>query len=116
MLFVCKKKKALVEARNQADALIYQTKKSIMEMGSSLDSSMISSIETTINSLKHVMNGEDTDEIGRLTETLRQASHEMATAVYQQSADTGTQSSSGNSGSDMPDDDEVVDAEYQEVA
>ena len=109
-----KRKKLLVEARNQADALIYQTQKSMMEMGTQLDPSTKSSIDTTISSLKQAVNGEDIDDIQRLTDALTQAAHQMATTAYQQSAGTGTQYDSASPG-DMPEDD-VVDAEYKEVA
>ena len=109
-----KRKKLLVEARNQADALIYQTQKSMTEMGTQLDPSTKSSIDTTISSLKQAVNGEDIDDIKRLTDALTQAAHQMATTAYQQSAGTGTQYDSASPG-DMPEDD-VVDAEYKEVA
>jgi molecular chaperone DnaK len=109
-----KKKKNLVEARNQADTLIYQAQKSMTEMGVQLDPSTKSSVEATISDLKQAMNGEDVDEIKRLTGALTQAVHQMATTAYQQSADTGLQYGNAASGN-VPEDD-VVDAEYQEVA
>jgi molecular chaperone DnaK len=109
-----KKKKRLVEAKNQADALIYQTQKSMAEMGPQLDPSVKSSIDATIESLKQAMRGENIDEIKRLTDDLTQAAHQMATAAYQQSAGGGTQYDGAASRSGSEDD--VVDAEYQEVA
>lgn len=109
-----KKKKRLVEARNQADALIYQTQKSMTEMGPQLDPSAKSSIDAAIDSLKQAMNGENIDEIKRLTDNLTQAAHQMATAAYQKSAGSGTQYDGAASGDGSEDD--VVDAEYQEVA
>jgi len=116
-----KQKKILVEARNQADALVYQIQKSMNEMGGQLDPSTKSSIEATINSLKEAMNGEDIDEIKRLTDALTQASHQMATTAYQQSAGADTQYENTTSGDNTvsgksSEDDDVVDAEYQEVA
>ena len=115
-----KQKKTLVEARNQADALVYQIQQSMNEMGDQLDSSTKAGIEETINSLKTAMNGENIDEIKRLTDALTQASHQMATAAYQQSAGTGPQydntASSDNPAADNGPEDDVVDAEYQEVA
>ena len=115
-----KRKRALVEARNQADALIYQTQKSMAEMGARLDPSLKSGIETTIGSLKQAMEREDLHEIKRLSDALTQASHQMAAAAYQQPA--GEDTPYGSAGPDFtaeaghsPDDD-VVDAEYQEVA
>ena len=108
------KRKILVEAKNQADALIYQTQKSMTEMGTRLDPSTKASVDATISSLKQAVNGEDIDGIKRFTDALTQAAHQMATAAYQQSTGTGTQNDSASSG-DMPEDD-VVDAEYKEVA
>ena len=109
-----KSKKVLVEARNQADALIYQTQKSMAEMGGQLDPSTKSGIDATINSLKQAMNGGDIHEIKRLTDVLTQAAQQMATTAYQQSAGTGSQHENASPG-DIPEDD-VVDAEYKEVA
>jgi len=89
-------------------------------MGTQLDPSTKSSIEATISNLKQAINGEDIDEIKRLTDTLTQASHQMATAAYQQSAGTGAQHDSAafgdNPAADNRPEDDVVDAEYQEVA
>ena len=115
-----KRKKILVEARNQADALIYQTQKSMTEMEGQLDPSTKSGIEATINSLKQALNGEDIHEIKRLADALTQAAHQMATTAYQQSAGTGTQYDSAtfgdNPAADNRPEDDVVDAEYREVA
>ncbi len=117
-----RQKKALVDARNQADGLIYQVEKSISEMGDQLDPSTRGSIETTIQDLKQAMSGENLDEIRRLTDALTHASHQMATQAYQQQSagagnsyqDSGSgPASGGNAGTA---DDDVVDAEYEEVA
>jgi molecular chaperone DnaK len=115
-----KKKKTLVEARNQADALIYQTQKALTEMGTQLDPSTKASVEATINSLKEAINGENIDEIKRLTDALTQTSHQMATAAYQRSAGSGPQyddaAPGDNSAASNSADDDILDAEYQEVA
>ena len=107
-----------MEARNQADALIYQTQKSMTEMGPQLDPSAKSSIDAAIDSQKQAMNGENIDEIKRLTDNLTQAAHQMATAAYQKSAGSGTQydGAAPGDGSGDGSEDDVVDAEYQEVA
>jgi len=115
-----RQKKALVDARNQADVLIYQVEKSVNEMGGQLDPTTRSSIDASIQDLKQAMAGENLDEIRRLTDALTQASHQMATQAYQQqSAEEGNSHQSSGSGSTpgtgSPDED-VVDAEYQEVA
>jgi len=114
-------KKELVDARNTADALIYTAEKSLTEHGDKVDSGTKTEIEEALNSLKQAMQGEDTVEIKRLTEVLTQASHKLATSMYQQSAACGAQQ--GNCGSENTrsqasngSDDDVVDADYQEVA
>ena len=115
-----KKKKALVDARNQADALIYSTEKSIKDLGDKVDGETKAKIEEAVEPLRKAIEGEDTEEINRLSEALTQASHKLAEAMYQQaSAANGPQA--GAEGADQqgaagaaPDDD-VVDADFEEV-
>ena len=114
-----KKKKELVEARNSADALIYSTEKSIKELGDKVDSDTKSKVETASSALKKAMEGEDTEEIKRLSEELTQVSHKLAEAMYQQAsaadqqagADTGSADQAGGA---APEED-VVDADFEEV-
>jgi molecular chaperone DnaK len=114
-------KKEFVDARNTADALIYTTEKSIKEFGEKADSATMAEVEGALNDLKRVMQGEDTAQIKRLTEVLTQASHKLAASMYQQTSNTGahqsgdTAQSTWGPSSSEPDDD-VVDADYQEVA
>ena len=114
-------KKDLVDARNTADALIYTTEKSLNELTDKIDEGSRTDIEDAVKNLKRAMEGEDTDKIKRLTEVLTRASHKMAASVYQK--DSGSKDplhgytdenkwQSTSSGSD----DDVVDADYQEVA
>ena len=111
-----KKKRALVDARNMADSLIYSTGKSIKEMGDKLDESTKSDIDRTIENLKKTMEGDNTEEIKRLTEELTQASHKLAEIMYSQA--TGqTQAGSGASEttSEPSKDEDVVDADFEEI-
>ncbi|RZB31157.1 MAG: molecular chaperone DnaK [Desulfobacteraceae bacterium Eth-SRB2] len=114
-------KKELVDVRNTADALIYTTEKSIRELGDKIDSTTLAEVEGALNDLKRVLESEDTVQIKRLTEVLTQASHKLTASMYQQASPSGahqgesaTESTWGpaSSGSD----DDVVDAEYREVA
>jgi molecular chaperone DnaK len=117
-----KKKRDLVEARNSADALIYSTEKSIKDLGTKVDSSTKSKVEDAIAALRKTMEGEDADEIKRLSQELTQASHKLAEAMYQQAsqseqqagagAETGGQSAGGGAGAT---DEDVVDADFEEV-
>ena len=119
-------KKELVEAKNHADSLVYTTEKSIKDLGDKVDSETKAKIEATIGPLKKAIEADDINEIKRLSEELTQASHKLAEAMYQESAqaqqpgaDPGSGASSGpgpeNSGPSAGDDDDVVDADFEEV-
>ncbi len=116
-----KKKKELVEARNTADAMIYQTEKTVKELGDKADSSLKSTIEDAISRLKKAVEGEDAAEIRRLSEELTQSSHKLAEAMYHQASQSGAQQPGPDPGQENtaqqgpnPDDD-VVDADFEEV-
>jgi len=115
-----KKKRELVDARNAADSLIYATEKSIQEAGDKLDAGTKGQIETSIANLKKAMEGEDTAEIKRLSEELTQASHKLAEVLYAQTAQAqqdqaGAEAGSGASAESAKEDEEVVDADFEEV-
>ncbi len=118
-----KKKRELVDARNQADTLIYSTEKSIKDLGDKIDDATKSSVETVAENLKKAMEGDDTEEIKRLSEELTQASHKLAEAMYQQAsqaddqqadAQPGAESTAQEAGPSAPEED-VVDADFEEV-
>ncbi len=116
-----KKKRELVEARNSADALIYSTEKSIKDLGDKVDAETKSKVEASIEPLKKAMEGEDPEEIKRLSEELTQASHKLAEAVYQKASQADAQEQAGaeaegqeQPGASAPDED-VVDADFEEV-
>jgi molecular chaperone DnaK len=116
-----KRKKELVDTRNAADALIYTTEKSMNELGDRADSGTRAEVEEAVNRLKRAMENEETAEIKHLTELLTQASHKLAASMYEQASQASSQQGGaaaddtrqqGSSGSD----EDVVDAEYREVA
>jgi molecular chaperone DnaK len=117
-----KQKRELVDARNHADALIYSTEKSIKDLGDKVDAETKSKVEATIEPLKKAMEGDDTEEIKRLTEEMTQASHKLAEAMYQQASQADAQHQDGAGGAagqeqegpSAPDED-VVDADFEEV-
>lgn len=116
-----KKKKEMVEARNSADGLIYTTEKTMQELGDRVDSTTRAEIQEIVNNLKREMQREDIAEIKRLAEALTHASHSLSAQMYQQASSTGchqgecgANSTMGNEASGPADD--VVDAEYREVA
>ncbi len=107
-----------LNARNQADALIYSTEKSLKDLGDKIDDATKSSVETAMESLKKALEGEDTQEIKRLSEELTQASHKLAEAIYQQASQAdgqpdaeGTDQEAGPSAAE----EDVVDADFEEI-
>jgi molecular chaperone DnaK len=121
-----KKKKELVEARNAADTLIYSTEKSMKDLGDKVDGATRSQVEAAMSPLKKAMEGDDIEQIKRLTDQLMQASHKVAEAMYQKASQSGDPSSEGGAGgpggsgseghsSTKPADDDVVDADFEEV-
>ena len=114
-----KKKRELVEARNTADALIYQTEKSIKDLGDKVDAATKSKVEAAIEPLKKAMEGDDTEEIKRLSEEMTQASHKLAEAMYQQASQTDQQQAEADAAGPEPGpaapDEDVVDADFEEV-
>jgi molecular chaperone DnaK len=113
-----KKKRELIDARNMADSLIYSTEKSIKEVGDKLDESTKGNLEQGIENLKKAMEGDDTEEIKRLTEELTQASHKLAEAMYTQASQQETQAEAAagaGSSAQSSGDEEVVDADFEEV-
>jgi molecular chaperone DnaK len=111
-----RKKRELVDARNMADSTIYSIEKSIKEVGPSLDESAKRDIDMSIEKLRKAMEGDNTEEIKRLTEELTQASHKVAEAMYAKtSAEQAHAGGSDASGSAAHKDDDVVDADFEEV-
>ncbi|NIA04894.1 MAG: molecular chaperone DnaK [Proteobacteria bacterium] len=120
-----KKRKALVEAKNNADSMIHMTEKSLSELGDKVDAATKSSVEQEIANLKKVLEGEDTEAIKSATESLTQASHKLAELIYSQANQGGESGGAGNagpgsageggSGGSGKGDDDVVDADFEEV-
>jgi molecular chaperone DnaK len=79
-----KKKKALVEARNKADQMIYTTEKTLRDYGDKVSSDEKKSIEEKIEKVKEAMRGDSAEQIDRSIEELMQASHKIAEEMYKQ--------------------------------
>ncbi|MGK2944240.1 MAG: molecular chaperone DnaK [Desulfuromonadales bacterium] len=107
------KKRELIEARNQADGLVYTTEKSLKEHGDKVDEETKKSIETALEDLKKAIEGDDSAEIKSKTETLATASHKLAEAMYQKAQSEAEADSGAAAGGEQKDD--VVDAEFEEV-
>ena len=113
-----KKKRELIDARNMADSMIYSTEKSVKEVGDKLDDATKENITQVIDNLKKAAEGEDTEEIKRLTEELTQASHKLAETMYanaSQDQDPGAGGAGPESAAGPSQDEDVVDADFEEV-
>ena len=115
------KKKELVEARNHADSLIYQTEKSLTDLGEKVDAETKSTVEVKISELKEAMNGDDAEKIRKISEELTQSSHKLAEAMYQQASEEGGEEAAAGGGPEGESagggsaEDDVVDADFEEV-
>ena len=112
-----KKKRALVEAKNNADSLIYSTEKSIKELGDKVDSETKTKVEEITGRLKKAMEGDNAEEITRISEELQQASHKLAETMYQQASQEGAAPGAEGAQQANPssEDEDVVDADFEEV-
>ncbi|MBW2672298.1 MAG: molecular chaperone DnaK [Deltaproteobacteria bacterium] len=117
-----KKKRELIELKNQADSMIYGVEKNLKEMGDQIDADQKTKIEESIASLKTAMEGDDIEAIKAAQEEATQASHKLAEAIYAKAtakqaeeAGTGGASEEGAQAEEAKADDDVVDADFEEV-
>ena len=115
------KKKEVVEARNQADSLIYTTQKTLTDMGDEVDAATKSDIESKIATLKTTIEGGDVQAIKARTDELMKASHKLAEQMYAKAGATGGPGTGGGATGRGPEEkakkpeEEVVEAEFEEV-
>jgi molecular chaperone DnaK len=113
-----KKKREAIEARNHADSMVYSTEKSLKEFGDKIDAVEKGTIENKLAELKKLMDGEDAEAIKKATDELAQSAHKLAEAMYAAKGQGGEAESGGTSeqaGASKPKDDNVVDADFEEV-
>ncbi|WGM37110.1 molecular chaperone DnaK [Caulobacter sp. NIBR1757] len=106
------KRKAAVEAKNQADAVIHSSEKALAEHGDKVGPDEKAAIETALADLKAAVDGDDAEDISAKTQTLIQASMKLGEAMYK--AQQGEASEGGDATSEAADEG-VVDAEFEEV-
>jgi molecular chaperone DnaK len=106
-----KRRRALVEARNQAEALVHSTEKSLAEHGAKLASTDKSAIEKALAELKSSIAGDDAAAIEGKARALAQASIRLGEAGYKSAQDTSPQGGPQDAGGK----DDVVDAEFEDV-
>jgi molecular chaperone DnaK len=109
-----KKRKAEVEAKNHAEALVHSTEKTLAEHGSKVGEAERRAIENAMADLKEALKGNDADAISAKTNALAQASMKLGEAMYKQAAEQPPGGGDGSGGADGKKED-VVDAEFTEV-
>jgi molecular chaperone DnaK len=113
-----KRRKELVEARNQADAAIYSTEKALKEAENKIPADLKKQVEQAVAEVKQYLTSENVQSIRQATERLQQAASKIGEALNRAASQAangpGGQAGSGSGGSGASDDD-VVDAEFEEV-
>jgi len=111
-------RKESVDARNAADALIYSTEKMLAEIGAQADGAVRMEIDEAVSNLKRAVKGDNTAEIKRLSDVLTGAAHKLTQNAYQQAPQSGAPHGDSQYQSNWQSGaaDDIVDAEYREVA
>jgi len=110
-----KKKRESVDARNQADTLIHSTEKNLKEHGAKVSDAEKKAIEDASSALKESIKGTDIEDLKKKTETLVQASMKLGEAIYKSQEKKPDSSDDANKNSQTKKDDNVVDADFEEV-
>jgi molecular chaperone DnaK len=123
-----KKKREVVDLKNQSDQLIYVTEKTLKEHGNKVSGDTRGKIESAVNNLKEVAKGNNADAIRKAIENLNSASQELGKTLYEEAAKktAGGKGAAGPSQQDAPPpppaegevrrkggDDDVIDAEFE---
>jgi molecular chaperone DnaK len=114
-----KKRRELIDLKNQGDSLAYQTEKMLKEQGEKVSAEDRSNIESAVSNLREALKSDDTEAIKRAMENLTQSSHKVAEAMYKSAAQQAAPSpeeppkdTEDKTGQDKGGDD-VIDAEYE---
>jgi molecular chaperone DnaK len=112
-----KKRRALVEAKNQADGLIHTTEQTLSEAGDKVPESEKAPVQAAIQALKDVVGGDDVEQIKAKTEALAQVAMKLGETMYkaQQEGPQPGNPGAGPGAGPQGHDDKVVDADFEEV-
>jgi molecular chaperone DnaK len=110
-----KKKRESVDARNQADSLVFSTEKSLKEHGDKISTEEKKAIEDGITDLKKSLEGSDVEEIKKKTQNLIQVSMKLGEAVYKSQQKPEVNKTEGTKNTKPNDKENVVDADFEDV-
>ena len=110
-----KKRREGVEAKNQAEALIHTTEKSLADYGDKVSADDKAAIETAVADLKKAVESDNTDDISAKTKALAEASMKLGEAMYEASKAQAEADAAADDAKDARRDDDVVDADFEEI-
>jgi molecular chaperone DnaK len=110
-----KEKRGLVEAKNQGEALVHSTEKSLKDYGDKVAAADKTAIETALADLKSALEGDNADAVKEKTSTLAQASMKLGEAMYAASQAGAAPGADGGGEDAQPKNEDVVDADFEEV-
>ena len=114
-----KKRREEVDVRNGADQMVFQTEKTLAELGDKVDASKKAEVEAKLNELKEALKGTDIEAIKAKQEEVQKAFYAISEELYKNAQGSGAAGApgadAGNAGNDGKPDDGVVDADFKEV-
>ncbi|MCL4302745.1 MAG: Hsp70 family protein, partial [Anaerolineae bacterium] len=110
-----RERKAVIEARNLADNLVYQAEKSLRDLGDKADATVRAEVESKIADVKQALEADDKARIVSTSEALQQAMMKLGQAAYQEQPQPGYTNGQGSNGSGKPTDENVVEGEFTEA-
>jgi molecular chaperone DnaK len=110
-----KKKREMVDVRNQADQMIYQTEKNLSEMGDKLNADEKGKLEAGVGRVKEAIKSDNVEELKSSTEALTQLWNEMASKMYQQTEQAGAQEPPSSDSAEATVEQETKDEKVEEA-
>ena len=110
-----RQQRELIEAKNNGDQMLYQTEKTLRELGEKVPANDRSNIEGKINSLRQALKGSDTAVIKRQVDELQNAFHALSQQLYAQQSQPGNGNGNGHGPHGPSDEGEVVEGEFREA-
>jgi molecular chaperone DnaK len=111
-----RKRKAVIEARNHLDSLIYNTDKTLRENREKVPQELAAEVESAVSEAREAMKSEDETVLKQAAETLMQRSHRLAEHMYKEAASSAPPPPPGGEAESKGQEGEVVDAEYEDPA
>jgi molecular chaperone DnaK len=112
-----RKRKEMVETRNEADQLVYTVDKTLKDLGDKVDQAEIDKANSAKEALQEALKGDNLDAIKKATEEMSKIVQQLSVKMYEQMAkEAGEQQANAGGDGDQKNKDNVVDAEFEEVA